>query len=34
MVRPPKIGEQTKELRPEFGFSADAIATLRQGKVV
>jgi hypothetical protein len=34
MVRPPKIGEQTKERRAEFGFSADAIATLRQGKVV
>jgi formyl-CoA transferase len=33
-ARPPEVGEQTEELLAEFGFSADEIATLRQGKVV
>jgi formyl-CoA transferase len=31
---PREVGEQTEELLAEFGFSADEIATLRQGKVV
>jgi formyl-CoA transferase len=33
-ARPPEVGEQTDELLAEFGFSADEIAALRQGKVV
>jgi crotonobetainyl-CoA:carnitine CoA-transferase CaiB-like acyl-CoA transferase len=33
-ARPPEVGEQTEELLAEFGFSADEIAALRQGKVV
>lgn len=33
-ARPPEVGEQTEELLAEFGFSADEIAALRQGKIV
>lgn len=33
-ARPPEVGEQTEELLAEFGFSADEIAALRDGKVV
>ena len=33
-ARPPEIGEQTEEVPTEFGFSADRITELRQGKVV
>jgi crotonobetainyl-CoA:carnitine CoA-transferase CaiB-like acyl-CoA transferase len=33
-ARPPEFGEQTGEVLAEFGFSADEITGLRQGKVV
>src|ERR1700712_5578605 len=33
-ARPPEFGEQTEEVLAEFGFSADEINGLRQGKVV
>jgi len=33
-ARPPEFGEQTEEVLAEFGFSAQEIAELRQGKVV
>jgi crotonobetainyl-CoA:carnitine CoA-transferase CaiB-like acyl-CoA transferase len=33
-ARPPEVGEQTDEILAEFGFDAEAIAALRQGKVV
>ena len=33
-ARPPEFGEQTDEVLTEFGFSAQEIAELRQGKVV
>jgi crotonobetainyl-CoA:carnitine CoA-transferase CaiB-like acyl-CoA transferase len=33
-VRPPEFGEQTEEVLAEFGFTADEIGALRQGKVV
>ncbi len=33
-ARPPEFGEQTDEVLAEFGFSAQEIAELRQGKVV
>jgi len=33
-ARPPKVGEQTNEVLAEFGFTADEIGALRQGKVV
>jgi len=33
-ARPPEVGEQTEELLAEFGFGAEEIAALRQGKVV
>jgi crotonobetainyl-CoA:carnitine CoA-transferase CaiB-like acyl-CoA transferase len=33
-ARPPEVGEQTEEVLAEFGFSADEIAALRDGKVV
>jgi crotonobetainyl-CoA:carnitine CoA-transferase CaiB-like acyl-CoA transferase len=33
-ARPPEVGEQTEEVLAEFGFGADEIAALRQGKVV
>jgi crotonobetainyl-CoA:carnitine CoA-transferase CaiB-like acyl-CoA transferase len=33
-ARPPEVGEQTDEVLTEFGFAADEIAALRQGKVV
>ena len=33
-ARPPEFGEQTDEVLAEFGFGADEIKALRQGKVV
>jgi crotonobetainyl-CoA:carnitine CoA-transferase CaiB-like acyl-CoA transferase len=33
-ARPPEFGEQTEEVLEEFGFSAEEIGELRQGKVV
>jgi crotonobetainyl-CoA:carnitine CoA-transferase CaiB-like acyl-CoA transferase len=33
-VRPPEFGEQTDGVLAEFGFVADEIEALRQGKVV
>jgi len=33
-ARPPEFGEQTEEVLAEFGFTADEIGALRQGKVV
>ena len=33
-ARPPEFGEQTDEVLAEFGFGADEIEALRQGKVV
>lgn len=33
-ARPPEVGEQTEEVLAEFGFSAEEIAALQQGKVV
>ena len=33
-ARPPEFGEQTEEVLAEFGFGADEIKALRQGKVV
>jgi crotonobetainyl-CoA:carnitine CoA-transferase CaiB-like acyl-CoA transferase len=33
-ARPPEFGEQTEEVLTEFGFGADEIKALRQGKVV
>ncbi|MDB5582227.1 MAG: Formyl-CoA transferase [Bradyrhizobium sp.] len=33
-ARPPEVGEQTEELLAEFGFAAEEIAGLRQGKVI
>ena len=33
-TRPPEVGEQTDEILAEFGFGAEEIAALRQGKVV
>lgn len=34
VARPPEFGEQTDEVLKEFGFGADEIAKLRDGKVV
>jgi crotonobetainyl-CoA:carnitine CoA-transferase CaiB-like acyl-CoA transferase len=34
VARPPEFGEQTDEVLAEFGFSADEINALKQGKVV
>jgi formyl-CoA transferase len=34
VARPPEFGEQTEEVLAEFGFGADEIKALRQGKVV
>ena len=34
VARPPEFGEQTGEVLAEFGFSADEIDALKQGKVV
>lgn len=34
VARPPEFGEQTDEVLKEFGFGADEIAGLRDGKVV
>ena len=31
---PPEMGEQTEEVLGEFGFTADEIKGLRQGKIV
>jgi crotonobetainyl-CoA:carnitine CoA-transferase CaiB-like acyl-CoA transferase len=33
-ARPPEVGEHTDEILAEFGFGADEIAALHQGKVV
>src|ERR1700676_5435509 len=33
-ARPPEFGEQTEEVLAEFGFTADEIGALRQGKVI
>jgi formyl-CoA transferase len=33
-ARPPEVGEQTEELLTEFGFSAEEIKALQNGKVV
>jgi len=33
-ARPPEFGEQTDEVLAEFGFTANEIAGLKQGKVV
>jgi formyl-CoA transferase len=33
-ARPPEFGEQTDEVLAEFGFGADEIVALKQGKVV
>ncbi len=33
-ARPPEFGEQTDEVLAEFGFGADEIKGLRQGKIV
>src|ERR1700737_2010538 len=33
-ARPPEFGEQTDEVLAEFGYTADEIGALRQGKVV
>jgi crotonobetainyl-CoA:carnitine CoA-transferase CaiB-like acyl-CoA transferase len=33
-ARPPEFGEQTEEVLAEFGFTANEIAGLKQGKVV
>jgi crotonobetainyl-CoA:carnitine CoA-transferase CaiB-like acyl-CoA transferase len=33
-ARPPEFDEQTDEVLVEFGFTADEIGALRQGKVV
>ncbi len=33
-ARPPEVGEQANEVLAEFGFTADEIGALRQGKVV
>jgi crotonobetainyl-CoA:carnitine CoA-transferase CaiB-like acyl-CoA transferase len=34
VARPPEFGEQTDEVLAEFGYTADEIGALRQGKVV
>jgi crotonobetainyl-CoA:carnitine CoA-transferase CaiB-like acyl-CoA transferase len=34
VARPPEFGEQTDEVLAEFGFTADEIGALQQGKVV
>jgi crotonobetainyl-CoA:carnitine CoA-transferase CaiB-like acyl-CoA transferase len=33
-ARPPEFGEQTAKVLAEFGFGADEIVVLKQGKVV
>jgi crotonobetainyl-CoA:carnitine CoA-transferase CaiB-like acyl-CoA transferase len=33
-AQPPEFGEQTDEVLAEFGFGADEIVALKQGKVV
>src|ERR1019366_7602621 len=33
-ARPPEFGEQTAEVLAEFGFNADEIVALKQGKAV
>ncbi|CLA22081.1 Uncharacterised protein [Mycobacterium tuberculosis] len=33
-ARPPRVGEQTRDVLTEFGFSEQEIASLQQSKVV
>jgi formyl-CoA transferase len=34
VARPPEFGEQTEEILTEFGFAAEEVTALKQGKVV